>query len=246
MQPSPVTATVDNYPGVQGRPVKRQSWGKLLFMHWPVPPDALRRLIPAELMLDTFAGEAWLGVTPFTIYNARSRFLPPLPWISHFHELNVRTYVQHEGVAGVWFFSLDADSLVAVLGARMFFHLPYHSAAIRFESAVPTLDFRLRRKGAARQGQFQARWSVGESLPTAEPGTLEHFLVERYCLYTVADGTLCRGQIRHEPWPLQQALLRDFDSDIFEADGLLPPSGEPLVHSAGPVHVNIWPLEKVP
>jgi uncharacterized protein YqjF (DUF2071 family) len=110
-----------------------QSWGKLLFMHWQTPPEAIRRLIPGRLSIDTFDGKAWVGLTPFTIWDARPIFMPPMPWLSDFHELNVRTYVHLDGVPGVWFFSLDANSKAAVIGARTFFHLPYFNAHISLD-----------------------------------------------------------------------------------------------------------------
>jgi uncharacterized protein len=121
----------DRLPGVDDRlsmrerpakaPIMYQSWGKLLFMHWQMSAEALRRLIPSRLSIDTFDGKAWAGLTPFTIWDARPILMPPLPWLSDFHELNVRTYVHLDGVPGVWFFSLDANSMAAVIGARTFF-----------------------------------------------------------------------------------------------------------------------------
>jgi uncharacterized protein YqjF (DUF2071 family) len=106
----------------------RQHWGKLLFMHWAIDPEFLRPLIPSQLSIDTFDGKAWIGVVPFTMWGIRASFLPPIPGTSAFHELNVRTYVHFKGVPGVWFFSLDAASSLAVWGARTFYHLPYFNA----------------------------------------------------------------------------------------------------------------------
>jgi len=108
-------------------------WHDLLFMHWPVPPAVLRPLIPPALALETFDGAAWLGVTPFRMAGTRPRLVPPLPWLSAFPELNVRTYVTAEGKPGVWFFSLDAANPLAVRGARALFHLPYYDAAMEVE-----------------------------------------------------------------------------------------------------------------
>jgi uncharacterized protein YqjF (DUF2071 family) len=228
-----------------GLPIMHQSWGKLLFMHWQIPAEAIRRLIPEPLMVDTFEGKAWLGLTPFTIWDARPSFTPPLPWISNFHELNVRTYVHLDGVSGVWFFSLDANSLVAVKAARTFFHLPYHYASITLEQREEVIVYSAIREDNASSAKFNARWAVGDELPQAAPGSLDFFLVERYCLYTAFENTIYRCRIFHQPWPLREAKLSRFASTVIQADGLSLPDAEPLLHSGGPVDVEVWPLEKV-
>ena len=229
----------------EGSPIMYQSWGKLLFMHWPMPVEALRRLIPEPLQIDTFDGQAWVAVTPFTVWDARPVFAPPLPWVSEFHEINVRTYVHIDGVPGVWFFSLDANSLVAVLGARTFFRLPYHEAEIHLEQQDQTVIYTSSRKDAAAPAEFNATWTIGAGLPFAEPGSLEFFLVERYCLYTSNEGKLYRCRIHHQPWPLQQPHLSTYRSSMIEAGGLPTPVGEPVLHAGGPVNVEVWPLEEV-
>lgn len=222
-----------------------QSWGKLLFMHWQIPIEALRRLIPKRLTVDTFDGKAWVGLIPFTVWDARPIFMPPLPWVSDFHEINVRTYVHLDGVPGVWFFSLDANSLVAVMAARTFFHLPYHSARISLEQEGNTIIYTTTRKGAAPPAAFNATWTIGTDMPQVEPGSLDFFLIERYCLYTSNEARLYRCCIFHQPWPLQEARLTAYDSSIIGADGLPPPHGEPILHCGGPVNVEVWPLEEV-
>src|SRR5688572_757702 len=141
-------------------PIMYQSWGKLLFMHWQTPPEALRRLIPGRLSIDTFDGKAWVGLTPFTIWDARPIFMLPLPWLSDFHELNVRTYVHLDGVPGVWFFSLDANSMAAVIGARTFFHLPYYNAHISVNPRDNTIAYNSTREGAETPANFEATWTV--------------------------------------------------------------------------------------
>lgn len=229
----------------QGSPIMYQSWGKLLFMHWQTSARALRRLIPEPLIIDTFEGEAWISVTPFTIWGARPIFTPPLPWVSDFHEINVRTYVSLGGVPGVGFFSLDANSMVAVMAARAFFHLPYHNAKIDLEQRGDTIIYSSTRKDADPPAKFNATWTIGGNLPQAEPGSLDFFLVERYCLYTSNEGKLYRCRIFHQPWPLQQADLATYGSSMIEADGLPAPEGEPLLHCGGPVNVEVWPLEEV-
>jgi uncharacterized protein len=228
-----------------GSPIMYQSWGKLLFMHWQVPIESLRPLIPKRLTIDTFEGKAWVGLIPFTVWDARPIFMPPLPWVSDFHEINVRTYVHLDGVPGVWFFSLDANSRVAVMAARAFFHLPYYNASIGLEQHGETIIYTTAREGAGSPAKFDATWAIGSDLPRAEPGSLDFFLIERYCLYASDEKSLYRCRIFHQPWPLQEANLTAYDSTLIEADGLPTPGGEPLLHCAGPVEVEVWPLEEV-
>ncbi len=222
-----------------------QSWGKLLFMHWPIPVEALRPLIPEPLAIDTYNGEAWIGVIPFTIWDARPIFVPPLPWLSDFHEINVRTYVHLNGVPGVWFFSLDANSLVAVMAARTFFRLPYYNARISLEQQDETIIYASSREGAKTPAEFNAVWTMGADLPQAEPDSLDFFLTERYCLYAGDEDKLYRCRIFHQPWPLREASLSRCESSMIEADGLPAPGGEPVLHCGGTVNVEVWPLEEV-
>jgi uncharacterized protein YqjF (DUF2071 family) len=226
-------------------PIMHQNWGKLLFMHWPIEAGALRPLIPGQLTIDTFEGTAWIAIAPFTMWGVRPSFTPPVPFLSEFHETNVRTYVHLDGVPGVWFFSLDASSSLAVLGARTFYHLPYFNAEIELEEETGTIDYRLSRTDEPR-AHLEASWTIGEPLPESEPGSLEFFLTERYCLYA-ADSShrIYRSRIHHAPWPLQQAELNSLDSTMIESQGLPTPAGEPLLHYAEALAVDIWPLEKV-
>jgi len=162
-----------------------QSWGKLLFMHWPVPAESLRPLIPEPLAIDTHDSVAWVGVTPFTMWGVRPAFAPALPFLSESHELNVRTYVHLDGVPRVWFFSLDANNPVAVLGARLAFYLPYFNARMSLERRDRTVHFAsMRTHRRAAPAEFEATWTVGDRLGEAWPGSLDFFLIERYCLYT--------------------------------------------------------------
>ncbi|MCA1614584.1 MAG: DUF2071 domain-containing protein [Acidobacteria bacterium] len=230
----------------EGSPVMYQSWGDLLFMHWQVPEELLRKHIPARLDVDTFEGRAFVGVTPFTLWGVRPVFVPPVPFLSEFHEINVRTYVHLGGDPGVWFFSLDANSVAAVTGARAFYRLPYFNARIERERAGETTLYSASRtdpEGAP--AEFEARWDVGAGQPEAEPGTLDFFLTERYCLYAADGDKLYRARIHHKPWPLHGARLRSYRSTMVDAAGLGHPAGEPLVHHGGPVDVEVWPLEEV-
>lgn len=228
----------------QGRPLMQQSWGKLLFIHWRCDVEQLRHLLPAELELETFDGSAWIAVVPFTMWDTRARFLPPLPGFNAMHELNVRTYVSFAGVPGVWFFSLDCNSVAAVLGARTFYHLPYYNADIELAQTAETLDYSLVRTDEPA-ATFRAEWHIGEGLPTSTPGSLEYFLTERYCLYSEHHGKLYRARIHHQQWPLQRASLSSFSSTMIESLGLPTPLGDPLLHYAEEIHVGIWSLKKL-
>lgn len=230
-----------------GRPIMHQSWGSLLFMHWPVPEELLCPLVPDPLTIETFDGSAWIGVTPFTMWGVRPAFLPPLPVLSNSHELNVRTYVHLDGVPGVWFLSLDANNPVAVLGARLIFHLPYFSAQMSLEPGRVVRFASRRTHRRAPPAGFTAAWEAGQALPPSEPGSLEFFLIERYCLYSADHaGRLYRARIFHRPWPLRKAHLLSCHSTMIESHGLPSPGGNPLLHQqAEPLHVRVWPLTRV-
>jgi uncharacterized protein len=230
-----------------GPPIMHQTWAKLLFLHWPVPVERLRPLIPERLSIDTCEGTAWVGVTPFTMWGVRPTFLPPLPFVSETHELNVRTYVHLDGVPGVWFFSLDATNPLAVYGARFAFHLPYYRADMQLEEEGSTIRYRSRRTHPdAPPAEFEARWTIGEPRPEAAPETLDFFLVERYCLYSANEGKLYRARIHHRPWPLAEVTLSRLSSTMLEARSIPTPEVAPLLHQQRePLDVEVWPLEEV-
>lgn len=201
-----------------GRPLMHQTWGKLLFMHWPVPKAALRPLLPDALTLDTFNGTAWVGITPFTMWNVRLRGLPSLPLVSTSHEINVRTYVHHEGVPGVWFLSLEASNPLAVLGARLGFGLPYFQALMSLDDQDRTLRVRSRRiHPGAPPAELDVTWRRGASLSPPQPDSRAFFLIERYCLYVARGGSLFRTRIFHAPWPLCRADLDGLWSTLMAA-----------------------------
>lgn len=229
----------------EGQPLMHQTWGKLLFMHWRIDPNLLRPLIPDELEIDTFDGTAWIAIAPFTMWDIRGfpPYLPPIPGFSSLHELNVRTYVHYDRVPGVWFFSLDCNSATAVLTARKLFLLPYYNAHIELEQENDTINYRLDRTEQP-DANFLGSWEIGETIPVSQPGSIEFFLTERYCLYTAKAGQIYRARIYHEPWPLQKATLTNFSSTMFEAQGLSNPKGEPLLHYCEQLSVDIWSLKK--
>lgn len=232
--------------GPLGGPIMRQSWGDLLFIHWPLEEELLRPLIPRPLEIESFDGTAWIGVTPFRMWGVHPVYLPPLPWVSRSHEINVRTYVRLDGVSGIWFLSLDADNPLAVLGARVAYHLPYFLARMHLTEGGDTVRFTSLRLPGRRPAEFRGEWRLGEALPPSQPNSLEHFLTERYVLYTSWNHRLYRARIRHRPWPLRKAEVVHLASTMLQAHGLPPPQSPPLLHAqAEPLKVGIWPLERL-
>ena len=231
----------------KGQPVMHQTWGKLLFMHWRISQDLLRPHIPASLEIDTYGGSAWIAIAPFTMWDVRALppYVRPVPGLSAMHELNVRTYVHNNGVPDVWFFSLDTNSHAAVLGARSIYHLPYYYADIEIKEHGRTIDYRLDRDDDDAPAAFKATWKIGDPLPQSQPGSKEFFLTERYLLYAEHDDQLYRARIHHEPWPLQEAELTKWGSSMVEASRLKQPPGDPLVHYAEELDVEIWYLQRV-
>jgi uncharacterized protein YqjF (DUF2071 family) len=232
------------WPLPRGPWVMSQTWNNLLFAHLPVPVAQLRSLVPTLLHIDTFNGEAWVAVTPFSIGNLRARFLPPLPPFSSFPELNVRTYVKVEDKPGVFFFSLDAASLAAVMGARALYFLPYFHARMRIRVGADEVRYWSRRL-RGREARFEARYAPVSPPRNPERGTLEHWLVERYCLYTVMGGALYRAEIHHLPWPLHDARAHIVENTMAQAAGIDLPDTDPLVHFAQRLRVFVWPLHRV-
>jgi len=221
-----------------------QTWHDLLFAHWPLPPSAVATRLPAGLPLDTFDGQAWIGVVPFHMTGIRLRFTPALPGLSAFPELNVRTYATVGGKPGVVFFSLDAANRVAVAAARRWFHLPYVHAHMRSRPDGEAIDYVSEREGSP--ATFRGRYGPSGPVVRAPPGSLDHWLTERYCLY-VADGhgVLYRGEIHHAPWPLQPAWAEIAVNTMVEPTGLHLPETAPLLHFSRRLDVRVWGLEPV-
>src|SRR5918998_4559883 len=220
------------YPLPESSWVLRMRWRDLLFMHWPVPKEVLRPLIPPALKLDTFDGSAWLGVVPFRMESVRPRFLPAVPGLSSFPELNLRTYVTHEDRPGIWFFSLDAHSRVAVRLARATYHLPYFDAEMYCRASGDEVDYRsLRTHRGAPRAEFAARYGpVGKPFES-ERGSIENFLTERYCLYSAGRrGNVRRGEIHPHLWPLQPAETEVSTLSMTQQIGLELPETAPILH----------------
>ena len=219
-----------------------QSWHDLLFAHWPIDSALLRPHIPNALQIDTFDAQGWIAVVPFRISGVRLRATPALPWFSAFPELNVRTYVVADGKPGVWFFSLDAQNPVAVAAARAWFHLPYFHARMKCEDRGGWIHYASERtQHAARPGALRVNYRPAGEVFEAKPGTLEHFLTERYCLYSADPrGRLYRGEIQHQPWQLQIAEANFQQNSMTEASGIALPSHNPLLHFAHRQDVVVW------
>lgn len=221
-------------------------WHDLLFAHWPVRPERLRLYLPPPLELETFDGWAWVAVVPFRMANTRLRLTPALPLVGAFPELNVRTYVTTGGKAGVWFFSLDAASPPAVEAARLTYHLPYIHAAMRCLPEGEEVRYTSRRHPRNRRpAALQARYRPTGPAYRAAPGSLEHWLTERYCLYAAnRRGRVWRGEIDHAPWPLQPAEA-EIAVNTMTAPLGLSLEGPPLLHFARRLDVVAWGLDRL-
>ena len=219
------------------------TWRDLLFMHWPVPAESLRPLIPPALQLDAFEGRAWLGVVPFRMEGVRPRYLPSVRGVSSFPELNLRTYVTPEsgGKPGVWFFSLDAHNPLAVRLARTFFHLPYFDARMRCVGKEEVFYESVRTHRGTPGARFSGRYKPTSRPFEAAPGTLEHFLTARYCLYSADKlGRVYRGNIHHAPWSLQHAEAEVEVNTLSKTTGVSLPATEPHLLFSRSLEVVAW------
>jgi uncharacterized protein len=232
----------------------RQVWEDLLFAHWPVEPAVLRPFIPTNLEIDSHNGRAWIGLVPFRMSGVGARVIPAE--FSPFPELNVRTYVVHRGKPGVWFFSLDAAHALTVWGARKVFHLPYFFAAMTCEERDGWIHYRSQRHSAdsesakpvaAAPARFSARYRPVADVFQAQPGSLEYFLTERYCLYAPGPrGALLRCEIHHPPWPLQHAEAVFEENTMMNAAGLAVAALQSnYLHFSRRQRVVVWPPRRV-
>jgi uncharacterized protein YqjF (DUF2071 family) len=234
-------------------PVMVQMWRDLGFLHWPVDAEAVGRVLPPGLEVDTYDGLAYVGIVPFTIPTTRA--MGAVPMVPPFHEINLRTYVHRGGRdPGVWFFSLDAASRLAVAGARLGYALPYFHARIDMhvvepplavEGWGPSVQYRTQRSGVP-PAEFRAQYEPTGAVAFAAPGSLEHFLVERYLLYSWNGRVLRSGRVFHSPYPLQPAVATGVSESLSQAAGLPPLSGPPpLVHFARAVEARIYRPRRV-
>ena len=219
-----------------------QTWHDLLFAHWAMAPDTLRPMVPEPLALDLSEGQCWVGVVPFWMSGVRARGTPAIPGIATFPELNVRTYVTFRGKPGVYFFSLDAASWSAVKGARALYHLPYFHARMSVHTEGTDVVYASSRYNGA--AEFRGRYRPVKDVSVREKDSLEHWLTERYCLFTVHRGAAYIADIHHQPWPLQQGSAELDVNTVAEADGITLPKSQPLLHFARRLDVLIWPIRR--
>ncbi len=220
-----------------------QRWRVLTFIHWRYDPALLARFIPAPLTLDTFDGSAWVGLTPFVLDGVRLPYSPAAPWISRFPETNVRTYVRGpDGVRAVWFFTLEADRLLAVFAARALYGLPYRWSRMRVEISDRRIAYQSQRHWPFEAGFTDLAFEPGPAMPL---GPLENFLTARYRLYSAKRRRLYFANIFHEPWPLRTGTLLRLDQNLVEHSGLRRPQGEPTVHHSPDIDVRIGSLQRL-
>ncbi|MFG2058702.1 YqjF family protein [Micromonospora sp. NPDC048930] len=236
-------------PPKVARPAMYHRWSWITFIHWRYPPSMLQPMLPPGLTVETFDGSAWVGLTPFLMQGVRGPALPAVPWLSSFPETNVRTYVKdRRGRHGIWFLSLDAARLPAVLAARAGYRLPYYWSNMAVRVGDNEVAYRcVRRWPGRRRLRCDADVRLGAPLSEAERDELAHFLTARYRLFTVIAGRLATAEAEHPVWPLRRVELLRLDQDLLTGAGLPTPAGDPLLHaSAGvPVRVGMWhPLER--
>jgi uncharacterized protein len=221
--------------------VMTQTWHDLLFAHWRVDRGQLREKVPPQFELDLFDGEAWLGIVPFHMTNVAPRGVPSLPWISEFAELNVRTYVRVQDRPGIYFFSLDAASTLAVQTARALLNLPYYSASMSVREHASGLDYESRRDHSDPVADLSVSYAPLATTFRAVSGTLEYFLTERYCLYNLNHaGGPYRLEIHHPPWALQPAQAAFACNTMATAAGLTVIDTPPLLHFSKRQDMVAW------
>lgn len=228
------------WPMPEGPWVMTQTWHDLLFAHWSVDSRDLRSKIPPAFELDLFDGQAWIGIISFHMTNVAPRGVPSLPWISEFPELNVRTYIRVGDRPGVYFFSLDAGSVLAVQAARTLLNLPYHSASMKVTPQGSAVHYQSHRDDND-QAQFIATYEPAGEVFVAAEGSLEYFLTERYCLYHLDHrGVPYRLEIHHPPWPLQRARVHLVGNGMADVNGVMLPAQSPRVHFAKRQDMVAW------
>ncbi|WP_336133330.1 YqjF family protein [Natronomonas amylolytica] len=223
------------------RPLLSMRWRDLLFAHWSVAPATIAAKLPDEVSVDTYEGDAYLGVVPFVMDDIRVR---GAPLGLGFGELNLRTYVTVDGTPGVYFFNLDADDRLGVILARKLFRLPYYRAEMDIETTGSDADrevsFRSRRRTTGvSSARFDGRYGPDGDFATPEADSRAEFLTERYRFYTTDDGgRVYYGDIDHEPWSLAEGWADIEENTLFDANGFDRPGGEPILHFAAPIDVT--------
>jgi uncharacterized protein len=232
---------MDDQPPRVAHPVMHQQWNRITFLHWRYPPEVVQSFLPDGLTADTRDGTAWIGLTPFLMQGVRPPGLPGLPWLSTFGEVNVRTYVRDaRDQPGIWFLSLDAGRLPAVLAARAGYRLPYFWSEVRVAATGNRTRYRCRRRLAS--ARCDAEVELGAPLAGTGRDELAEFLTARYRLFTVAAGRLAAAEAEHRPWPLYHATVLSLEENLLAAAGLPAPADDPLAHASPgvPVRVGMW------
>jgi uncharacterized protein YqjF (DUF2071 family) len=236
------------WPLPTGPWIMTQTWHNLLFAHWPIDAGLMRALVPPQLMLDTYDGQAWIGIVPFGMRGVRPRLAPSVPGLSAFPELNVRTYVRsakpENPKPGVYFFGLEAANSIAVTLARRFFYLPYFNAHMRWFDDGRAIHYLSRRTHQhAPPATFLGCYAPTGPVYRSAPGSLDEWLTERYCLYTVDNRGRPRiVEIHHLPWPLQPAMAVLEENTMAAAAGIPLPATPPILHFARRLVMVAWPL----
>jgi uncharacterized protein YqjF (DUF2071 family) len=229
---------------MSSKPVGYQRWQDLLFIHWPMAVASVRTLVPRQLEVDLYGGQAYVSLIPFVVAESRPRGMPRL-LASRFLETNLRTYVRAaDGEVGIYFFSLDASSLLAVRFARLLYGLPYFPAVMSMRTEERRTEYAARRRGAP-DAQIEVDWVLGDPIGNAQEGTRDHFLVERYNLFVRRGGAIYRGRVRHSPYPLRQVSVTHLSETLLAAAGLPQPNGPPLYHYSPGVNVDIFWLQRI-
>jgi uncharacterized protein len=221
-------------------PLMLQSWNLISFLHWPVPAEALQHRLPRGLEIQTFAGSAWIGLTPFLLEGLRPPFLPALPWVSRFPETNLRTYVSGAHGPGVWFFALEADRLAAVLAARLSFGLPYHWSDMRVDRTGDRIEY-----FSSRGGRADARIEVRVGEEIAQPDELLIFLTARFLLYSKRRGKLVSAAVEHRPWPLRTLEVLRLEQTLTAAARLETGATPPISHFSWGVGTRVGRLKTI-
>ena len=224
--------------------VMKHRWEELLFLHWEFAPEIVQRLLPAGLKVDTFHGRAFVGVVPFLMRRIRPRWLPAVPWISNFHELNVRTYViDPQGRPGVWFFSLDADQPLGVWCGKNLFGLPYVYSQMKMAHSAERRVYRCQRRNS--EHVVETVYTPRGAPAPATIGTLEFFLIERYLMFIHSrSGHLSSGQVWHPPYAISRVDLEHWDATPLSWNGFSIPDRCPDHAAWSPaVDVDIFGLK---
>ncbi|OKL35690.1 YqjF family protein [Domibacillus mangrovi] len=234
------------YPLPSSQWMMKQTWSNMLFAHWPVSADLLRVHIPVQLKIDLCDGTAWMSLIPFQTHHTRLHFMPKFPFYHSYLELNVRTYVTYEGVPGIYFFSLDANKWPIVTSAKIGAALPYKHARMKMTIKDPVVHYTSQRQhpGSSREC-FQASYQQSSSIYVPDKESLEYWLLERYCFWTLKGNTLYRGDIHHDRWRITKAQA-DLHHNTMAS--FLPRhsfQNEPLLHFSSNKSVFTWPLKKV-